>query len=178
MIHPFQTAPVPTVDADSVISLFSDAYENVEVSFFNGYYEPYQTTISNDFSVNGDSILNYQNFNFVGIEFNPTTYSNPVPSVDASQMTHVHFDIYIPDEVPIGSNIRFNLIDFGQDDAFAGDDNSAINFVITEDTSPALVSGEWINVDVDITQLVNRKNLGQIVFDEDKMMIQDHQTFI
>jgi len=43
---PFEFAPVPTRDPDSVISLFSDAYTDVDVSRFNSFFEPFQTTLA------------------------------------------------------------------------------------------------------------------------------------
>ncbi|MCB0476104.1 MAG: Ig-like domain-containing protein, partial [Flavobacteriaceae bacterium] len=65
----YEHAPVPQVAADKVISLFSDAYTNEPVDYYNGYWAPYQTTLSADFTVNNDHVLNYYNFNFVGIQF-------------------------------------------------------------------------------------------------------------
>jgi hypothetical protein len=79
----FQHAPTPMHPADKVISIFSDAYTNVAVDYYNGYWAPYQTTLSADFEVNGDHILHYTDFNFVGIEFSS-------PTVNASEMTHLH----------------------------------------------------------------------------------------
>ena len=35
----------------NVISIFSDAYDNVNIDFYNGYWEPYQTTTSADFDI-------------------------------------------------------------------------------------------------------------------------------
>ena len=32
-------APVPTRDAANVISVFSDAYTNINVDYYNGYWE-------------------------------------------------------------------------------------------------------------------------------------------
>ena len=57
----FNFAPTPTRDPSNVVSLFSDVYENVTVDFFNGFWEPFQTTGSEDFEINGDNILNYTN---------------------------------------------------------------------------------------------------------------------
>ena len=59
----FNFAPTPTRDPNNVISIFSDVYNNVPVDFFNGFWQPYQTTESADFEINGDNILNYTNFN-------------------------------------------------------------------------------------------------------------------
>jgi len=156
----FSPAPTPTLDPSQVISIFSDAYTNVPVDFYNGYYAPFQTTTSNDFEVNGDNVLNYENYNFVGIEFNQN-----VPTINAIEMTKMHLDIFIPDSFNPESTIRVNLVDFGADASFSGGDDSSVSTIISSDTSPALVTGEWISVELDITGLANRSNLGQIVFD-------------
>jgi len=167
----FTPAPTPTESPDDVISIFSDAYDNVPVDFYNGFYAPFQTTTSNDFTVNGNSVLNYENFNFVGIEFNQN-----VPTIDGSNMTTLSVDIYLPNTVPPGSAFAVNLRDFGADDSFGGGDDSTSRINITPGTSPALVSGQWINIELDISSMTNRSNLGQIVFDDDSGKALDGAT--
>jgi len=156
----FSPAPIPTLDPSQVISIFSDAYTNVPVDFYNGYYEPYQTTTSNNFKVNDDWVLNYENYNFVGIEFN-----QDVPTINGTDMTRMHLDIFVPDSFDPGSTLRVNLIDFGADGDFGGGDDSSVSVIISSDSTPELVSGDWISVELDITGLANRSNLAQIVFD-------------
>lgn len=158
----FTPAPTPTEDPNDVISIFSDAYENVPVDFYNGFYEPFQTTTSNDFEVNGNNVLGYENFNFVGIEFNQN-----VPTIDGSEMTHLRMDIFFPDPVPSNSALRITLRDFGADDSFGGGDDTQVSTTIRPTTSPALASGQWISVDMNISGMANRSNLGQIVLDSD-----------
>lgn len=158
----FTFAPTPTLDPSDVISIFSDAYTNVPVDFYNGFYAPFQTTTSNDFQINGDNILSYENYNFVGIEFNTN-----VPTIDATEMTVLHMDIFIPNEFDAASSLRINLRDFGADKTFDGGDDSIVFTLITTNSNPSLVSGEWFGVDLDITGLSNRDNLGQIVFDSE-----------
>ena len=156
----FSPAPIPTLDPSQVISIFSDAYTNVPVDFYNGYYEPFQTTTSNDFEVNGDKVLNYENYNFVGIEFNQN-----VPTINGTDMTKMHLDIFVPDSFDPASTIRVNLVDFGADAGFGGGDDASVSVIISANSIPALVVGEWISVELDITGLANRNNLGQIIFD-------------
>lgn len=156
----FQFAPTPTLPASNVISIFSDVYTNEPVDFFNGFYAPFQTTTSNDFVIAGDNILSYQNYNFVGIEFN-----NAVPTINATAMTKLHVDVFIPDSFDADSTIKLNLRDYGADKAFDGEDDSTVSILISESSIPALVSNEWISIELDITALANRNNLGQIVFD-------------
>ncbi len=160
VIGQFTPAPIPPYGQNDVISIFSDVYPNVPVDFYNGYYAPFQTTTSNDFEVNGDKVLNYENYNFVGIEFNQN-----VPTINASEMTRMHVDIFIPNSFDPESTLRINLVDFGADDEFGGGDNSTVSITLSTNSTPALVTGEWISVELDITSLANRSNLGQIVFD-------------
>ena len=158
----FTPAPTPTEDPENVISIFSDAYENKPVDFFNGFYEPFQTTTSSDFVVNGNNVLGYEDFNFVGIEFNQN-----VPTIDGSEMTNMRMDVFFPDEIPSNSALGVTLVDFGPDDSFEGGDNSEVSTTLRPSSNPALVSGEWISIDFEISGLANRSNLGQIVLDSD-----------
>jgi len=155
----FTPAPTPTEDPSDVISIFSDAYENEPVDFYNGFYAPFQTTTSSDFTVDGNNVLGYENFNFVGIEFNQN-----VPTIDGSDMDFLSMDVFFPDEVPPNSTLRLNLVDFGADDSFAGGDDTT---VATSVSNPVLVSGEWIRIDLDISGMANKSNLGQIILDSD-----------
>lgn len=153
----FVSAPTPTRDPQSVISLFSNFYEDRPVDFYNGFYEPFQTTTSADFTIDGDDVLYYLNFNFVGIEFN-----QGVPTIDGSLATHLHFDIFIPVDPPQNTALRINLVDFGPDDSFGGGDDTTLS----EGFTSGLVAGEWISIDFDITGLNPRTNLGQIILDD------------
>ncbi|WP_141402362.1 hypothetical protein [Sediminicola luteus] len=159
-VREFEPAPLPDKVADDVISIFSDAYTNVPVDFYNGYYAPFQTTVSADFTVDGDHVLNYINYNFVGIEFN-----KEVPTIDATEMTHLHVDIYIPEALDPNATWRVNLRDFGADGNFDGGDDTIASQLLTTASDPALVSEQWISVDMDIRDMANKATLGQIVFD-------------
>lgn len=150
----FTPAPVPTRDPESVISIFSNAYQNRPVDFYNGFYQPFQTTTSADFTVDGDNVLYYLNFNFVGIEFNQN-----VPTINAKLATHLHFDIFIPNAPPANTSLRVDVVDFGADAAFDGGDDTTESQGFTS----GLVAGEWILLDVDISNLSPKTNLGQII---------------
>lgn len=154
----FIPAPTPTELPENVISIFSDVpgFDDVPVDFYNGFYEPFQTTTSNDFEVNGDRVLAYENFNFVGIEFNQN-----VPTIDGSEMTHMSLHIFLPDTVPPGSAFRARIVNnLGQANQ---SEASATVFNAT-----GLVSGQWVRVLVPLTGMPDRSNLGQIVFDSDQ----------
>ncbi|HKK88483.1 MAG TPA: hypothetical protein VJ917_06510, partial [Saprospiraceae bacterium] len=154
----FVPAPTPMRDPISVISIFSDAYNNQPVDFYNGFYEPFQTTTSNDFTVDGDNVLNYENFNFVGIEFN-----QDVPTINGKLATHFHMDVFVPGSMPPNADLRVALVDFGPDRSFGGGDDTEI----FEDFDLGSVPDQWISLDMDITGLNPKTTLGQIVLSGD-----------
>jgi len=154
----YVNAPVPTVNAANVISLFSDAYENVPVDYYNGYWAPYQTTLSADFEANGDHVLQYTDFNFVGIQFS-------TPTINASTMTHLHMDCYITSALAGGAQFKVQLVDFGADGAYGGGDDS--NATVTF-TSPTLVGQSWIGFEIPLNNfsgLAGKAHLGQIILE-------------
>src|SRR5690606_15493581 len=155
----FVHAPTPTADPSDVISIFTDIYPNAPVNYYNGYWEPYQTTQSADFTVAGDNVLNYTNFNFVGIEFS-------TPTVNASGMSHLHIDLYMPNAIPAGANFQITLRDFGANGVYdnPGDDS----FSTRTFTAPTLISQGWIVLDIPLssfTGLASRAHLGQLSFE-------------
>ncbi|OYU83525.1 MAG: glycosyl hydrolase family 16 [Flavobacterium sp. BFFFF2] len=154
-------APTPTLNASNVISIFSDAYTNVPVAYYNGYWQPWQTTVSNDFSVNGDNVLNYTNFNFVGIEF-----SNP--TVNATSMTHIHLDAFIPGPIASGRQLRVIVVDFGADGVYNGGDDTRHSTTFTATTSTPVVSQNWISIEIPFSAMPNlasRSHLAQIILE-------------
>ena len=157
-------APVPTLDAANVISVFSDAYTNSPVDYFNGYWAPWQTTLGqDDIDVNGNKIIKYTELNFVGIEFQGAN------SIDASSMTHFHVDIYLENGLNPGDYLVLKLQDLGSDNAFGGFDPAG-EMRLTSSSNPALINGGWISVDVPFSRfpgLSSRSNLAQIVFVSD-----------
>jgi hypothetical protein len=154
----YAPAPTPTRNQSNVISIFSNAYVNVPVNYYNGYWQPWQTTVSNDFAVNGDNVLNYTIFNFVGIEFSS-------PTINASSMTHLHLNAYFPGTIAPGRQLRIIVVDFGADAAFGGGDDTRHS---TTFTAPTLVSRNWITIQIPFSAmpgLASRSNLGQIIFE-------------
>jgi hypothetical protein len=154
----FVHAPTPTRNAANVISIFSDAYTNVPVNYYNGYWQPWQTTISNDFSVNGDNVLNYGIFNFVGIEYSS-------PPVNATSMTHVHLDVFFPGPIAPGRQLRVIVVDFGAGGVFGGGDDTRHS---TTFTAPTLVSQSWVSIDIPFSAmpgLLSRSNLAQLILE-------------
>ncbi|WP_372947565.1 hypothetical protein [Mariniphaga sp.] len=144
----FQHAPTPTHPAENVISIFSNAYPNAPVNYYNGYWQPYQTTGSADFEVAGDHVLHYTDFNFVGIEFSS-------PTINASSMTHLHMDIFIPNVLTTNARISFEVVDFGAD----------VSGTVTKTITPAQ-SQQWVSFDISFSELSGlsaKTNLAQII---------------
>lgn len=152
----FVFAPTPARSSDDVISIFSDHYSNTPIDFFNGYWQPYQTTQSADFSINGDNFLNYTNFNFVGIQFaNPT--------IDLTNKPNLHFNMYIPNEVPSNFDFLVTLVDFGPDKVNGGNDDTRQQLFVRK--SPNIVADSWITVEFPLTSLTTKNNVGLIIFE-------------
>ncbi len=157
----FVSAPTPTEDAANVISVFSDAYDNIPVDFYNGFFAPFQTTLGGaDLNINGDNIIKYTELNFVATEFKN-------PTLDATAMTHFHVDIQVEDAIEAGDFIRVELGDFGADAAFGGGDDSSGSVTISDSQ---LETGTWLSFDfplADFADLGSRANLAQIFFISD-----------
>jgi len=153
----FPHSPIPTHTAQNVISIFSDSYTNIPINYFNGYWAPYQTTTSADFDINNDHVLNYNIFNFVGTEI--TT------PINASQMTHFHLDIYLPNTLTADAKFKIELINK------TSGGTGAYTYTI-----PASQTQKWISLDIPLSSFLvytGRTNLWQIVFSDVNSNISD-----
>jgi hypothetical protein len=150
-------APAPTRDVANVISVFSDSYPNIKVDYYNGYWAPFQTTQSADFTVNNDHVLNYTNFNFVGIQV-----TNPTVSI--ASKSFLHADIYIPGTLNSGASFQIQVVDFGANGSPGGGDDAVGSVTYT---APTLVGGSWVSLDIpfsSLTGLTSKGHFGQIIF--------------
>lgn len=154
----FTAAPTPTHPAANVISIFSNAYTNKTVEYYNGYWAPYQTTLGqDDIHLNGNDVIKYSVLNFVGIQFSK-------PTIDISSMTHFHIDVQVSDAIPSGGFLTIKLQDIGPDNTFGTTDDSVGEIKYT---SSILVTGSWVSIDVPLssfTGLTKKSNLAQVVF--------------
>lgn len=167
----FNTAPVPPDRSpENVVSLFSDAYANIPVRHYNGFFQ-FATTQGGegadpnnvDIKIpNGDgtfdNIINYTELNFVSIG----TYQT-VPFADVSDMTHLHVDINVLDE-SISPGDFINLIiesNTGSGNATSG------NFTIN---GSQFVPEEWLSLDIPLSNFsgsIDFANVGQLFFVSD-----------
>lgn len=153
--------PRPTRPSADVISLFSDAYENKPVDFFNGFYGG-STTQTADIVINNDKLKYYTQLNYVGIEFNN-------PPINATDMKFLHLDILTNE--PTSGSFQIKVRDRGANgvlntDIFTGGptvDDREITFTVP---ASQIIKGQWVSIDVPLTgSIANQKNnLAQIVF--------------
>ncbi len=169
----FPHAPVPMRPASNVVSLFSDAYANVQVRHYNGFFLPYQTTqggagsdpnnvdIQAPFSDGTlDNIINYTQLNFVSIGMYET-----VPLIDVSSATHLHLDLNVQESVDPGDFIRLSL-ESGTGVGAVG--SSA--FTLNATALTTVNSDGWATLDIPLSSFagnVDLANLGQLFFISD-----------
>jgi hypothetical protein len=158
-VMPLAPAPVPDKPAADVISLFSNVYQNEPVDFYNGYWE-FSTTDSEIIQIDGDDVLRYTMLNFVGIQFTS-------PTINISNMTHIHLDIWTPNATNLPNSFKILLFDVGPDGSFDGNDNSSHELSFT---SPTLMSETWVSLDIplsDFVGLTSKSKLAQVVLSGD-----------
>lgn len=162
----FTPAPTPPArNAADVVSVFSNAYSNINIDFYNGFFGG-QTTQGGVLNLGNENIIQYTGLNFVTVQFNN-------PTVDVSQMTTLHLDIKVDETVNNGDAITIELGDFGANGVFGGvgsDDSAGAATPIT-----GFVRDQWLSVDIPInsftgrtgagfTGLANTSNLAQVTF--------------
>ncbi len=140
-------APVPTIPAANVISMFSDTYTNVAVDTWRTSWS--QATLE-DIDISGNKTKKYSALNFVGIE----TTSSPI---NASAMTFFHIDIW-------SSNVtefKVKLVDFGANGTFGGGDDKEHEITIANPKKE-----EWVSLNLplsDFTGLTTRSHIAQLI---------------
>ena len=93
---PDTPAPTPTAPPEAVISIFSGAYDNIPVLYWTT--GPDQARVA-DAQADGDDVKHYTEVRLATIDFG----DNPV---DASEMTHLHLDIWTPQTIGDGWSQR------------------------------------------------------------------------
>lgn len=134
--EPTAAAPAPTHNADHVISVFSDAYDDVEGTNFNPDWA--QETQVEIIEIDGNATLKYANFNYQGTQI--------APAINASEMTHIYFDMF----ASAATTVRFTVISPGEEKLY------------TLDVTP----GEWAgyNIPLDFFDNVNMADIFQLKF--------------
>ena len=144
---PVSAAPTPTVPADRVISLFSNAYTNVGV---NTWRTDWSNTGFADVKIAGNDTKKYFNLGHVGIE---TVGAN---LINASDMKTLHIDVYTPNVTAF--NIK--LVDFGANAVWSGGDDVEHELTLT----PTLSGWNSYNIALsDFAGLTTKAHIAQLV---------------
>ncbi len=147
LAEPTVAALAPTKLSSDVISLFSNAYNNVPVDTWRTSWSS-ATLI--DMQIAGNDAKKYSGLDFVGIE----TVNN---QINVNSMDLFEFDLWTPNS----TSFRFKLVDFGANGVFGGGDDVEHETVIT----PTL--NGWNHVAVPLssmTGLTTKSNIAQIIF--------------
>ena len=150
--EPNVAAPTPTVPEADVVSMFSNPYPDVPVDTWSAVWDDADVA---DVQVAGDDTKLYTNLVFAGIE----ATSQPI---DASAMTGFHMDIWTPDPTAAPAIFKVKLVDFGPDGAFGGGDDSEHELTFDATTTPALATGEWVSLDLPLTDFTGLTGTGAI----------------
>lgn len=133
----FNGAPTPPArNPANVVSIFSDAYQNVQVDNFNGFFQ-FQTTQGGKINIAGENILSYTQLNFVSINMFQS------PDVNASAMTHLHLDVNVREALNPGDFLRVVIINNNGPNETSG----SVNLV----SYKPLVRDNWVSYDIPIS---------------------------
>ena len=163
---PATPAPTPPARAaNDVVSIYSDAYaSNISYDNFDaGWCGGAGVTAE---TISSDNVLRkVTGINCQGIDFSSDRQV-------LTDFTHIHFDFYTDDTDLAGDVFNFKLVDF----AGGGGEASALQVNINGGTTPQLVAGSWVSVDVDITSLggvvagsLTRSDIAQIGISTDNL---------
>jgi hypothetical protein len=156
---PTTPATSPDKPATDVISLYSNVYSNVPVDTWNTRWQ-FSTAEEFFIKIQNDDVIKYKNLNFVGIEFSSNT-------INATNMTHFHLDMWTPDPVTADKTFKVLLVDFGPNNIFGGGDDSSHELTFR---APLIKSENWVGIEIPLTAftgLTRRGNLAQLVFSGD-----------
>jgi len=157
---PTIAAPTPTLPAANVISLFSNAYTNVNVDTWSAVWDQADLT---DVQIEGNDAKQYTNLVYAGIEFTSQT-------IDATSMTNFHMDFWTPDPTSLPAVFKIKLVDFGADGGYAGGDDVEHELTFDANSTPQLISNQWVAFDIplsEFTGLTTKAHLAQMIISGD-----------
>jgi hypothetical protein len=139
---PLTAAPAPPQrNAEDVISLYSDAYTDIELDTLSATFDD---SFVEEVMIEGNSTLKIDFTNFVGVDFSGNKQ-------DASEMTHFHLDFWTAEEDLVGKVFNLKFSQWGGTDG----EVSAFELPLNTGTTPAVESGKWVSVDVPISDWTN-----------------------
>ncbi len=133
ILQPINSAATPMARIDTdVISIFSDAYTNVAgTDYFPDWGQGGQGSSWAMFDLNGDSMLQYINLSYQGIQF-----GSPV---NATNMETLHLDVWTANVTGI--------------DIYPIDGNGAAEKFVHKD----LVADQWNSIDIPLTDFTDQE---------------------
>ena len=136
---PETAADTPTLPAGDVVSMYSAVYDDVPVDTW--WTEWSKSGPVQDYKVAGRITKMYtfsDGEHYAGIEF-------VNPKIDASQMTHLHLDVYAPE----GADFRVKLGSFPEGFTPADEEHPETLEIVLNGTSiPPFTSGGWVSLDI------------------------------
>ncbi len=145
--EPTVAAPTPTKLAADVISMFSNAYTNVNVDTWRTSWSAATLT---DIQIGTNDVKKYTALDYAGVE----TVTN---KLNVTAMDTFEFDLWTPNS----TTFKYKLVDFGADGAFGGGDDKEHELTLT----PTLNTWNHIAVSLsDFTGLTTKANIAQLVF--------------
>lgn len=148
---PQVAAPTPpTRDAADVISLFSNAYTDINVTEWTTSWSNGST--NEDLVVEGNDVkkISFDIFNGIQLE----------NSIDLSEFTHMHIDYWVADALSGGEVFNTKLSNHAGLPETAGETGAIIY------TNPATTSQAWVSLDAPLADFTNA---GQGTIDRDKI---------
>jgi len=130
--QPTVAAIPPTLPAEDVISMYSDVYNDVLVDTWRADWGGVTTQVT-DVVIAGDNNKQYSSLNWVGIDFQTEL-------IDASDMTHLHMDVYAPE----GTSFNVKLVSYPDGSAGA----QTQDLVMDDTTTPAFNKLTWCSLDI------------------------------
>jgi hypothetical protein len=144
---PTVAAPKPTKLAADVISMFSNAYTNVNVDTWR---TSWSVATLNDIQIDTNDVKKYTALDYAGVE----TVTN---KLNVTAMDTFEFDLWTPNS----TTFKYKLVDFGADGAFGGGDDKEHELTLT----PTLNTWNHVAVSLsDFTGLTTKANIAQLVF--------------
>ncbi len=164
---PTVAAVAPTLPASDVISMFSSAYNDVPVETWRTDWS--RSGPVENYVVGGETTKMYSALTYVGIDFQ----QHPI---DASQMTHLHLDVY----APAGTSFKVKLGSFPS----PPDGVETADLTVDAASTPTFVAGQWSSLDIPLADFLlpdtgwDWAALGQMVLSGDtKLVLVDNIYF-
>ncbi|MCU4174426.1 T9SS type A sorting domain-containing protein [Carboxylicivirga sp. N1Y90] len=93
-VAPTTPAPTPpSYHSSKVISIFSEAFNTLDGTNFNPWWDPYQTTVGSIVEVQGNEMVKLRTLNFHGFEL--------LEEVNAAGMKFLHIDVWTANETTL-----------------------------------------------------------------------------